>query len=146
LKHNNSQGQQLPDMDYLNRVHFESSQKKLKKEFDSKMEEADTELKKGIKEDEKFRYQQAIWHYSLAIRIMEDLSEMVKEEEPKKEIQDVSNEYKLRVQELTDYLNHCVYEEEKDLKNYEKSLSSKHLDELLKIYDYTKFKDLSYES
>jgi hypothetical protein len=130
-------------MDYL-RVNFKPSQKKLKKEFDLKLEEADNELLKGIEEDKQFRYQQAIYHYSQGIRIMEDLSEMVKEEGPKKDIQDVSKEYRLRVQELTDYLN-SVYEEENDQEKFERSLDSKQLKDLLKTYNTTMLRNLPYK-
>ena len=81
---------------------LKKEQKDLKKEFEALMKEADNNLARGIEEDKKANYIEAVRHYTTGIQNMEDLCEMVKEEEATTEIKSVMNEYILRRRELTD--------------------------------------------
>jgi hypothetical protein len=96
-------------MDALKSIHYNLSQKKLEEEFYLRMKKADDELAKGIKEDKKGKHQNAFRHYTRGIQMMEDLSTMVKEEGPKKDIEAVINEYILRLRELRDELKCFQY-------------------------------------
>jgi hypothetical protein len=91
-------------MNAFKNIAFAWSQKTLEEKFYSLMRKADKELAKGIEEDKKCNYHNAVVRYTRGIQIMEELWTMLKEEEPKKNIEAVMNEYILRRRELADFL------------------------------------------
>ena len=82
-------------------------QKQLKKEFETLMKTADKNLAKGIEEDKKANYIEAVRLYSAGIQNMEELCEMVEEKEDTAEIKSLMIEYILRRRELTDTMMMC---------------------------------------